>query len=79
MQCIQNAVQLSYRDSPAGERVDTPERWDAIQRGLDKLRNWAHVNLIQFNKTKCWWCTRVKATLVSLQAGDEQTESSPAE
>ncbi|NXG41320.1 DLG2 protein, partial [Psilopogon haemacephalus] len=42
--------------------IDMPEGWHAIQRDLDKFRNWTLVSLMRFNKAKLNPSTWVKET-----------------
>ena len=66
-------------DTKLGGVVSTPEGWNAIQRDLDKLKTWVHVNLVRFTKAKCrvlqlgWGKLWYQYWLV-----DEGVESSPA-
>jgi len=60
--------------------VDTPEGQDVIQRDLNKLERWAHVDLKRFNKAKCEVLHLVQGNpQYQCRLGDEGVENSPVE
>ena len=60
--------------------VDAPERQDAFQRDPEKLKKWAHVNLMRFNKAMCETLHQGQGNPpYQYRLGDEGIENSPAE
>ncbi|GAB0185168.1 arf-GAP with GTPase, ANK repeat and PH domain-containing protein 3 [Grus japonensis] len=51
-QIREHVISIEDDIKPSGA-VDSLEERDAIQRAPDRLEEWAHVNLMKFNKAKC--------------------------
>jgi len=67
-------------DTKLSGAVDTPAEWGATQRDLDKIKKWAHVNLMKFNKAKGKVLHLGQGNLqYQYRLGDEGIASSPAE
>ena len=65
-------------DSKLLGAVNTQKGWDAIQRGLERLEQWAQKNLMRFKRAKCKVLHLGQGNIYSqYKLGDESIEHGP--